>query len=237
MQQFVEHIQHAESLLLQRPGVVAAPLPAELGHAVSTKGQKETVNSSHAFSSPMWRWLRRNVITDGNQTLIYNLAAFPHPGVDAPLVEAEIVILRGKLFVLILDAHPLSAAPGEVHAANAILSPLPGVVPELPPVAERPPWAEGCISANAFWSQPMTPEAVEPALNLLPRFFESVVAAVGSPSPVADPTERRQALHGLLMHLQQHAPSKSFLSAFFGEEWTQRYVQEFFLPARLFEGD
>lgn len=209
---------------------------------VSTKGGKDTVLTSYAWSLPSFPWVRLSEIKNAQGTFIYNLAALPAPRCSAPMIQAEMVVLRSKLFLIILELSPLSQESGTKassldQANHAFLLGLRNkYLKQLPPVTERMDWAEGVIDEDAFWSKPNTTESIAPGLLALEEFFAFNTVQkthFAAPYRSEQAAERKQKLIAVAEKFNASGPSKPFLETFFGTEWTAQYLEEFFFPVSL----
>ncbi|MGF1573069.1 MAG: hypothetical protein ACFCU1_08350 [Sumerlaeia bacterium] len=220
----------------------AVTLSEQVKSTVSSKGGKETILISYAWVIPGFSWIRLSEIKNSQGTFIYNLAALPDPRCAAPMIQAEFVVLRSKLFLIILELSPLTHdAENETNLLNErchtfLASLTKQFESTLPPVSERMDWAEGVIDEDAFWSKPNTTEAIADGFRAFELFISFVVELkkqfLGNVSP-QNASARKAHLIKVAEKFNANGPSKPFLETFFGSEWTENYLHEFFFPVEL----
>lgn len=217
---------------------VVQELQPHIKTCTTNKGGKETVLTSYAWSRAGYPWIRLSEIKNAQGTFIYNLAALPDPRVCAPMIQAEIVVLRSKLFLIILELSLMGKSqPATTPTFHEFLTQLTTKYSDqLPPVTERMAWAEGVIDEDAFWSKPNTTESIPAGFQALEEFFRFLERVQSEFAVSSEPDEAIASKEHLIKMAEKfnaNGPSKPFLETFFGKEWTEQYLVEFFFPVEL----
>jgi len=207
-------------------GLTPVRLPAAIAEARSERGGAHL--RSHAWAGTAIDSLRITTITDNAGTIITNIGLFPAPTSALPLIQAETVILRGKLFLTILDA---TLPPGEpwqfaTTPPETLLASLQH--PLLPPSPDRPEWCRDLISAAAIWTRPNTAEAIAPAAEAEALLLQWSLDLLQSASQASNFQHTREAfLRALREQFIVNEPSRAYLKNVFGAEWAEHYIREF----------
>lgn len=216
------------------------PIDESIAQASIDRAGTTTSMASRAWTSACFQWCRATEIRNPAKSLyIANIAAFPHLDSPSPMIQIEIVVLKGQAFLVVLDAF--AAARGddpEFHSSRAFLGALAARSNLLPPVAERSEWGGHVVSPHAIWSKPMASEAIAQAVDgmgELLRWAASIERQLDGVSEPSSRGERRDAIAAMRDECLADCPSKPFLKAQWGEEWTQRFMDGFFFPKLLIE--
>lgn len=215
-------------------------LPPDIESVTHERSGIVTSMKSRAYRTRVFQWLRVTEIHSPAGTWIFNLGGFPWPECNMPLVEAEVVILRGRLHLLLLDAIAMTGTvwTSMQDPPATLLGRLTEEARDtLPQTVDRPEWASAVRGPHAFWSAPRSEEAVGPAMDVLKTFLDWVAETdLDISRQTADRIhagERFERLDAVCETCVREAPSRPFLSRFFGEKWAERYIDEFLYPREL----
>ncbi|HJK96762.1 MAG TPA: hypothetical protein RMF84_06050 [Polyangiaceae bacterium LLY-WYZ-14_1] len=224
------------------PGRRAIPLRADHAERVVDRNGVETVVRSTLHQAPGVDWLRVTRIDNPRGTRILNVAAYPAPERRVPVLHVETVVLRGRLFIAVLEEAPLLDAdravwPGaQLEPPAALLDRLRGEHADaLPDVGERPAWSQGILDPATLWSRPNTEAAIEPGLACLVAVVDHWVRAAtlladaerAGPEEIALARARRGEICRACI---EGGPSRPFLRTFFSEAWADGYIEGFLFP-------
>jgi len=223
------------------PGLRPRPLRSDHAETVVHRNGVPTTVRSELHRAPGVDWLRITRIDNPRGTHILNVAAYPAPDSRVPVLHVETVVLRGRLFIVVLEeAHVLpedrAPWPADRPTPAALLGDLRARhVEVLPDVAERPEWARGILDEATLWSRPNTAEAIVPGLQCLVdvvRHWADAAAALGGERRTdPDEIDRARARRGEICRACiEGGPSRPFLRTFFTEEWADGYIEEFLFP-------
>jgi hypothetical protein len=201
-------------------------------------------NAKEVLESRMWERagmgrLRLTTIGDGDGTRITNIGFFPEPTVPLPVVQSEVVVLRGRPFVVIFDAHPREESQFQYQQMEPadFLGRVQRLFPELSPVPERPEWTSGYISPAAIWSRPTHPRSLAAAAGaeaLLLSWLEDLVAQQYMEGERAKEGVRNlDWMEKFALHFREHEPSRPYLQKVFGADWADHYINEFLFPTLM----
>ena len=234
------------SSLLDGPDRVVVELAPDLADVVSSRDSGVTTMRSRAWRSPMLEWLRYTEVANDRGTFIANLGAFPRMESSLPILQAEFVILAGRMFHVVLDARPQDGGSGPIgaHSSAGFLHDLRVRYPGLPQSDDMPEWAVEAMSAAVLWSHPRSAEAVAAAFACFGEFcghfadLEGTLREAGEPDAGRWASRRAERL-ALRRRIRDNciegAPSRPFLKAMCGEAWTERFLADFLFPASLLE--
>lgn len=197
---------------------------------VDRDGQKKEASlRSWAWSSGRVAWARLTTIETEAGFRVANWAAFPCFDVDAPMCQAELIEVKGKLFLLVLDAlydGPEGRGPGTRQ-----LDLLGRSLQWATPVDRRPDWSQGFITPGAIWSRAGTSEALEEGIEAFHRFMQaSVVWLQGRLDGRG--RERAQLYARMRARFLENEPSRPFMTKTFGGAWSEAYMENFLFPPR-----
>lgn len=189
---------------------------------------------SWAWSSSKVGWARLTIIGTGAGFRVANWAAFPRFDVDAPICQAELIEVKGRLFLLVLDA--LYASSDGRGAATRSLERLGADLRHATPVQERPSWSDGFITPEAIWSRAGSAEALAEGVKAFHAFMDGSLEWLDGAFHGSAP--RRAALYGRMRRcFLDNEPSRPFMSKTFGVEWSEAYMSNFLFPERSEEFD
>lgn len=184
---------------------------------------------SWAWSSKQIQWARLTVIRTGAGFRVANWAAFPRPDLDAPMCQAELIEVKGKLFLLVLDA--LYAGSSGRGPATTDLSEWKLALQHLTQVKQRPSWSEGFITPEAIWSRTGTTEALEEGFSVFHQFMRGSIRWLSGPSDGRS-ADRSDLYRAMRSRFLDNEPSRPFMTKVFGSHWSEAYMQSFLFPRR-----
>lgn len=199
-------------------------------HAVDRDAEGKAARlRSWAWTSDTVAWARLTVIETGAGFRVANWAAFPRFRFEGPICQAELIEVKGKLFLLVLDA--LYASADGRGAGTRELAELGGGLRWATPVESRPAWSEGFITPEAVWSRAGTSEALEEGVDAFHGFMKASVAWLAG--DFDDQAAARSRLYrAMRRRFLDNEPSRPFMSKTFGTEWSEGYMEDFLFPAR-----
>lgn len=236
---FQPSLKLAEDVLEKLPGSEKASLPEDIRVMESFKGNKHTANYSYAWTNDLYQWMRINEIVGDGETYIINIAGFPRPERLAPMIEAEVVVLRGKLFVIVLDILALGEEPTLANSCSPerFLSTLIASAESLPQIAtaDRPDWSVGTVSEHSLWSRPQTGSSVGEAKTSLESYIvylSNHLSELSNVGPANEhlTSERADKLGEILRVFYEQGPANRFLSTYFGDAAASCYKQKYLYP-------
>jgi len=228
----------AFALLSGLAGTEPVQIPAELATTEAARGGVATYHRTSVWQSRDYAWLRASEIWNNRGNHILSLGAFPRPERPAPILQAETVILRGRLFVVVLEIAPLLPdCPREglsARDAQVWHDALHRRRPELGTPAPRPEWAEAVIAPWAIWTRPNDPSAASSGLEAMVEVARHVDGlareGVWQDRPHPEVEEARLALRRILRTCRDAGPSKPMKRTLFGADWSERFFAEVFYP-------
>ena len=214
-------------------GLRPESLPRSLLHRASRKKHVPLELVSYAWTSSDIRRLRLTEIYGALGTHIVNIGIFPHPTSVLPLMQLEILVVKQRLSLFIVDAV---LPPGwrwslEAASPSQYLRQLASTYGAFPPTEKRSEWAQTVISQDAIWSRPNNADAIAPAceatLSYL-RWCGTVMAAGrGRRTSREQARQYEQFLDYVKTTCIDHEPSRPYLGSMFGPEWSEWYMREF----------
>lgn len=184
---------------------------------------------SWAWSSSLLGWCRLTEIQTGAGFRVANWAAFPRFDVDVPTCQAELIEVKGRLFLLVLDA--LYASPDGTGPATQELRSASRELESVLPVQTRPEWSEGFITDAAIWSRTATADALDEGVKIFHWFMGASVRWMrGSLDGRAD--ARAAQYRRMRRRFLDNEPSRPFMTKTFGADWSEAYMEDFLFPAR-----
>lgn len=207
-------------------------LPLELRRMQAGLPQRSAVIQSWAWSGPTIAFARLTEIETDAGFLVYNWACIPSFQQDAPICQAELIEVKGKLFLLVLDVvdpvdSSMSRAPALRWKERLERLHRPG----LPQVPERPSWSRGFLTASALWCRTSTSEALCEARAAMRAYLElcSHILGASRADPVRAP--RRAAFYRSMREtFLTHEPSRPYMHKTFGKAWSETYMGTFLFP-------
>lgn len=214
-------------------GLQAEPLPARLLNRASRRRDVPLELVSYAWTSSEVRRLRLTEICGALGTHIVNVGIFPQPTSVLPFMQLEILVIKRRLSLFIMDAvlPPSWAWSLETASPSQYLRGVASSYQDFPPTERRSAWARTVISRDAIWSRPNNSDAIAPACEATLAYLEwcGTVMAAGRGRHV--PRERAREYEQFLEHIQttciENEPSRPYLGAMFGAEWSEWYMREF----------
>lgn len=226
--------------LFQPSGKQVEEIESSFAEQIVDKGGKLTTIQSQRWKSDSYQHIRCTKIWNDAGTLILNFGAFPCQDHSAPVIEAEFVILRGKVFVLVLEINDFVEPTTPLqNVAEKYINGLKREFKEhLPQDPDIPDWGKE-TKPGAFWSTPRSEEAVEPGFEIMSSFMRYATGLVAN-GQASDLTElETEERNGKLLHnfkvFHEYGPSMGFLRAYFSEEWAVRYMTEFLYPISIYQ--
>jgi len=234
----------AFDLIAGLPGARPVDIPERFAWTASVRGPR-TIQRTRAWESPDVLWARVSEIWNERGNHILSVATFPRPEALVPLCQLETVVLRGRLFVVVLDILPVPEAgdPGPASGALpprldpvAFLDSLRAAHPELGSPAPRPDWANGIIGEHAIWTRPNDPAGAVGGGRALLAATRFVAEAHRTLAGARRPTEgdgrgrARRALREIFEACLAAGPSKPMKKTLFGEDWGDPFFEEVFYP-------
>ncbi len=208
-------------------------LPTNLLHRTSQRARVPLELVSHAWTSKDIRRLRLTEIFGALGTHIVNIGIFPQPTSVLPLMQLEILVVKQRLSLFIIDAllpPPLSWSL-EPESPSQYLRRLASSYSAFPPTEKRSEWAQTVISQDAIWSRPNTSDAIAPACEATLAFLDWCGTAIVAGQGQRVSTEEAEPCRHFLDHFKttclDNEPSRPYLSSMFGAEWAERYMSEF----------
>lgn len=208
-------------------------LPDDILNRTSQRERIPLELVSHAWTSKDIRRLRLTEIFGALGTHIVNIGIFPQPTSVLPLMQLEILVVKQRLSLFIIDAMlppPLSWHL-EIESPSQCLRRLAANSNAFPPTAKRSDWAQAVISQDAIWSRPNTSDAIAPACEATLGFLEwcsAVIAAgQGQRGSAEQADQYRHFLDRFKAICLDNEPSRPYLSSMFGAAWAERYMSEF----------
>lgn len=207
----------------------------ELAKKTAIKGDPSSVIESTKYSHSNYPYARFADIANDSETYILNVAVFPKPGLNCPLIEAELVILRGKLFLYLLEINSLGVPVIDQKKHDHFFHDFLNQYPALTNVDDIPDWANQIMSSHFVWSRPNTEEAIEQAFDSLEKFYALSTETLNQTAEklTAEETkiQKKQLEQYIDVYLKE-VPSRPFLKMMFGDEWTEKYLEEFVFPKK-----
>ncbi len=207
-------------------------LSADLQHRTSQRPRIPLEIVSHAWVSEDIRRLRLTEIYGALGTHIVNIGIFPQPTSILPLMQLEILVVKQRLSLFIMDAILPPALPWTlgVESPPQCLQRLAAAYRAFPPTPKRSEWAQTVISKDAIWSRPNTADAIAPACDATLAFLDwcgTVIAAGQGQRTASEQTDQyRQFLDRFTTICLDNEPSRPYLSSMFGTAWAERYMSE-----------
>lgn len=188
---------------------------------------------SWVFDGPAVRWARLAELTNhANGFRALSWAVFPRSEHRAPWVQAELIEVKRKLFLLVMDAHPARVdAPLLGPRCRDAMVALQREA--LPSVQERPEWAEGVISMQAVWTRPMRAESLGPAEDAFGALLAHSVPWFAEASRDETPTAKaaREGHYRLIrQRFLEFEPARPYMHRAFGEAWSEEYMASLLYP-------
>ncbi len=224
--------RHACERLAITGGLQREELPAELMYRTSQRARVPLELASHAWSSEDIRRLRLTEIFGALGTHIVNIGLFPQPSSVLPLMQLEILVVKQRLSLFIMDAvlAPSRVWSLEVESPSQCLRRL-ADHSAFPPTEKRSEWAQTVISKHAIWSRPNTSASIAPACDATLALLDwcSTAIAVGKGQRVS--AEQAEQNQHFLNHVRtvclDNEPSRPYLGSMFGADWAEWYMSEF----------
>lgn len=185
---------------------------------------------SWAFASTRVSWARLTEIRSRSEFIAFSWTVIPSFEFDVPLFQAELIEVKRKLFLLVMDARVPRADNEDLQVRlEAELSKLHD--PLLPSVEHRPSWSRSCIGPTAVWTRPMN----EPALPVGVRAFRDFLrwSAPWIEGGVRDPGRsnlRREDYLAVRAGFLENEPARPYMHRAFGVEWSEAYMERFLYP-------
>ncbi|MDX2177775.1 MAG: hypothetical protein SF028_15035 [Candidatus Sumerlaeia bacterium] len=205
-----------------------APAPQELLRRRAVREGSPLAIESSVWRAKGWRWIRFTRISGDGATDIVNFGMFPEPASPFPVLQLESLVLRGRLFLAIHDVNDLAdGGSGLEPSPRRALSNN----PLFPRCEDRAPWTDAVFSKEVFWTRPQDPGA----LAALPARTEDFLEAArtwrrGGRRQEFDPERRRARIGALAAAMIENEPSRNYLAAQFGPEWSERFIRGFLFP-------
>jgi len=208
---------------------------SEISKKTAIKGDPTSVIESTEYSHSNYPYARFADIANESETYILNVAVFPKPGLNCPLIEAELVILRGKLFLYLLEINSLEVPVIDQEKHDQFFQEFLNQYPSLKNVDDIPDWAHQIMSSHFVWSRPNTEEAIEEAFESLGKFYELSADTMNQNAKKLSAEETAVQKKNLEQYIDvylKEVPSRPFLKMMFGDDWTEKYLEEFVFPKK-----
>ncbi|MEM9696367.1 MAG: hypothetical protein AAGA56_27735 [Myxococcota bacterium] len=202
--------------------------PGDVNAHVETKGASL---ASWAWAGPTIGYARLTVIETAAGFRVANWAAFPRFDCVAPMCQAELIEVKGRLFLLVLDALAL---PGEDRARTALRT-LGAGLEAVKPVVTRPTWAQDFITEDAIWSRSNSEAALDEAVGVFSAYMAASTTWLLEGAVDGRAGERRALYARMRKRFLAHEPSRPFMVKTFGAAWSERYTAGFLFPERVTE--
>ncbi|PON15966.1 hypothetical protein C2W62_20975 [Candidatus Entotheonella serta] len=214
-------------------GMQPEVVPADFMHRSSQHSQNPLDLVSYAWTSETIYRMRLTEIFGPPGTHIVNIGIFPHVTSILPLMQLELLVIKQRLLLLIIDAllPPTLYWSLDTESPSQALQRLATTYNTLPLTNKRDEWTQFVISNDAIWSRPNTTEAITPACEAVIAFFAwcaTIIRTDQGQRLSADQTAQRICfMHRFRTIWLDNEPSRPYLSSMFGAEWAERYMSEF----------
>ncbi len=185
---------------------------------------------SWAFASTRVTWARLTEIRSRSEFFAFSWTVIPSFEFDVPLFQAELIEVKRKLFLLVMDARvPRADNEEQQGRLEAGLSKLHD--PLLPSVEQRPPWSRSCIGPTAVWTRPMNESALPVGVRAFRDFLRwSALWVEGGARDPERSNLRREDYLAVRAGFLENEPARPYMHRAFGVEWSEAYMERFLYP-------
>jgi hypothetical protein len=166
----------------------------------------------------------RAVSLRGGHVEIFNLLVFPHEPQTAPLLVAEVFLLRGQVKVVFFDL-PYVGTDEQTHAHVTRELQTWGHGNALP--HEAPPWATRYSTGHYVYDRDLGDDAPVRIEATLSQTITSWLNLNERPPAPRTPCGTHERVQRFKREHIEEAPNLGFLAALFGADWAPRYMQDF----------
>ncbi len=187
------------------------------------EGTKIPVSLNFArFFLPLLGELRWTTL-NSNRVDIIALMLFPNDPETLPVFASEFVVIGGKCKAAVVDLQSLScnaATRQEHHQPISALS----VNYTQYNTDQLPDWCDDHFSPYAIAALKVDLDSIETLLEGYSRYLEAFLDLAMTKMPVTVANE--ELLRQYKDHHITHTPGRPFMTAAFGEEWTERFLRQ-----------
>jgi hypothetical protein len=215
--------------LLAPLGLRELDVPGEFAHAEGSGGRMRLRAAAWEVgptAAPIAEC--RSVLIQGEATDIVNTWIYPHRPDELPTFAAELLAFGHRPRLAFVDLQVPGLSPAGRSRTAAVTHPLAARFAGWRCPEEPPGWAVESSSGGHLFARPGDPAAFADLTRAFEEYLVawSDLATTARAAGIGDELSR-EALARFKRHHATASPGRPFLAKLFGQEWTDRFLDEF----------